>query len=249
MSKAELSSRSNSQISGKDQSSRTNSQSLKIEKLSENTTDYERSIKVILLGDSNVGKSSIIDRLKDDTFNINQRSTITLEHHNIVIKINNYTLRMQFWDTAGQEKFDSIVASYYKSAEVIILVYATNLRNSFERISEWDKKVIENGSEEEPIKILIGNKKDLEQERKVTFEEGENLAKQLGCIKFLEISCMNKENEENNKNIESIINIIGKKYYDIFGIKSDRLNSSVYNYVATDSILIADSRSRKRCGC
>ena len=103
---------------------------------------------------------------------------------------------MQFWDTAGQEKFDSIVASYYKSAEVIILVYATNLRNSFERIPEWDKKVIEHGSEEEPIKILIGNKKDLEQERKVTFEEGENLAKQLGCIKFLEISCKNKENEE-----------------------------------------------------
>ena len=240
-------------------------QDYKVDVLDQDPGDYDLSFKLIVVGDSGVGKSCltikatknnfdsiyspIIGRLKNNTFNVNQRSTITLEHHNIVIKINNYTLRMQFWDTAGQEKFDSIVASYYKSAEVIILVYATNLRNSFERIPEWDKKVIEHGSEEEPIKILIGNKKDLEQERKVTFEEGENLAKQLGCIKFLEISCKNKENEENNQNIESIINIVGKKYYDIFGIKSDRLNSSVYNYVATDSILIADSRSRKKCGC
>lgn len=243
MAKNENSSRNNSQTS------RNNSQALTIQKIVEDRTDYDRSIKVILLGDSNVGKSSIIDRLKTDTFNINQRSTISLEHHNIILKLNNYILRLQFWDTAGQEKFDSIVSTYYKSTDVVFLVYAINIRESFERISEWEKRVEENDKDEEQIKILIGNKSDLEVERKVSFQEGQDLANKLGCNKFFEISCMNKENNENNKNIKSIIDFLGQKYYNIIKAnKSERLNSSSYNYIASESILMPNKKSKK-CAC
>ena len=78
---------------------------IKIERLDDNRNDYDKSIKVIFLGDSNAGKSSIIERIKINTFNINQRATISLEHHNLILKIDSYIIRMQIWDTAGQEKF------------------------------------------------------------------------------------------------------------------------------------------------
>ena len=107
---------------------------IKIERLDDNLNDYDKSIKVILLGDSNVGKSSIIERMKKDAFNINQRTTISLEHHNLIIKIDSYILRIQIWDTAGQEKFNSITSTYFKSTDVVIFVYSINNRNSFERI-------------------------------------------------------------------------------------------------------------------
>ena len=124
--------------------SRRGTEIFTIEKLEDYNIEYEKSIKVILLGDSNVGKTSIIERLKTNTFKINQPATISLEHYNLMIKVNLFVLRMQIWDTAGQEKFDAITSNYYKSTEVIIFVYAVNLRSSFERIEEWAKQVENN---------------------------------------------------------------------------------------------------------
>ena len=88
-----------------------NLEKIKIIKLNDDEKDYDKSIKVILLGDTNVGKSSVIQRFKNNTFNYNQQPTLTLEHYNLIIKINTFTLRMQIWDTAGQEKFDSITSN------------------------------------------------------------------------------------------------------------------------------------------
>ena len=119
-------------------------ENIKIEKLKDSKTEYDKSIKVILLGDSNVGKSSIIDRLKSNTFKASPSTTITLEHHNLIIKINSFILRMQIWDTAGQEKFDAIASTYYKSTDVVLFVYSIDSMNSFERINEWAKQVDDN---------------------------------------------------------------------------------------------------------
>ena len=155
-------------------------ENIKIEKLKDSKTEYDKSIKVILLGDSNVGKSSIIDRLKSNTFKASPSTTITLEHHNLIIKINSFILRMQIWDTAGQEKFDAIASTYYKSTDVVLFVYSIDSMNSFERINEWAKQVDDNiAKDEQQIRILIGNKTDLEDERKVSFQEGKNLSKEI----------------------------------------------------------------------
>ena len=112
-----------------------NSQDFTIENIPENSTNYDKSIKLIILGDSNVGKSSIVNCLQQDT--ALQRKTISLEHYNYTIKINKFILRMQIWDTVGQEKFDSITTKYYKTTDVAILVYAINDINSFKNISHW----------------------------------------------------------------------------------------------------------------
>ena len=227
---------------------------IKIERLDDNRNDYDKSIKVIFLGDSNVGKSSIIERIKINTFNINQRATISLEHHNLILKIDSYIIRMQIWDTAGQEKFNSITSSYYKSTDVVIFVYSINIRSSFERITQWAKQVDDNSSkDEQQLRFLIGNKCDLNSDRKVTSKEGKDLADKLGCIHFSEISCMEKGDEQNNNNISNIIDIIARKIYTQHKVGvSDRLNSGSYDYVASESILLGDNNSnnkKKKCFC
>ena len=203
--------------------SRRGTEVYSIEKLEDSKIEYNQSIKVILLGDSNVGKTSIIERLKTNTFKINQPATISLEHYNLMIKVNLFVLRMQIWDTAGQEKFDAITSNYYKSTEVIIFVYAVNLRSSFERIEEWAKQVENNNIKyEDQLRFLVGNKTDLESERQVTFEEGKDMANKIGCSNFIEI--------------------IGKHFYSL---KNERQNSASFNYIASDSIL----NPKKKCAC
>ena len=172
-----------------------NSQDFTIENMPENSTNYDKSIKLIILGDSNVGKSSIVNCLQQDT--ALQRKTISLEHYNYTIKINKFILRMQIWDTVGQEKFDSITTKYYKTTDVAILVYAINDINSFKNISHWYDELNNKGStnsEEDSniksmIKVLVGNKKDLEKERKVTYEQGKKLSEEKDFNFFEEISC------------------------------------------------------------
>jgi small GTP-binding protein len=238
-----------------DKKENLNRDEIKIEKLNEDEKDYDKSIKVILLGDTNVGKSSVIERLKNKSFNINQKPTLTLEHYNLIIKLNSFVLRMQIWDTAGQEKFDSITSTYYKSTDVAIFVYAIDNKESFERIPGWIKE-LEDKSESSKknsdeadqlmLKILVGNKKDLESDRIIETEEGKIFALNNGFTLFTEISCKDEKEEENNKNIDKIVEIIGKEFYKIFLSRKERLNSSSYNYEASMSIL--DSKN-KSCYC
>ena len=172
-----------------------NSEDLSIENLPENPMNYDKSIKLIILGDSNVGKSSIVNCLQQDT--TLQRKTISLEHYNYTIKINKFILRIQIWDTVGQEKFNSITTNYYKTTDAVIFVYAINDINSFNNISHWDDELNDKGnlkSDDDSniktmIKVLVGNKKDLEKERKVSYEQGEKLCEEKDFNFFEEISC------------------------------------------------------------
>jgi len=228
---------------------------IKIQKLNDDEKQYDKSIKVIFLGDTNVGKSSVINRLKNNSFNRNQQQTMSLEHYNLIIKINSYILRMQIWDTAGQEKFDSITSTYYKSTDVAIFVYAIDNKESFDRIPGWikqleDQNTTNNKDEEEQImlKILIGNKVDLESERKITYEEGKTFSKNNGFTLFTEISCKEDPEKKNSKIFENILEVIGKEFYK-HKESRDRLNSSSYNYEASQSLLDSKNANDKSCNC
>ena len=275
-----------------------------IEKLPDNITEYDKSIKVILLGDSNVGKTSILNCLEKK--DILQQKTMSLEYFNLNIKINNYTIRMQIWDTVGQEKFNSIIDNYYKTTDIVIFVYAINDLKSFNNIENWFEKLKDKGGnttvgsnnneesvDKNMIKILVGNKKDLFKERKVTYQMGEKLKKENNFNLFKEISCHYDNNEailddnssdnlkdEENLNIEKINenenneeNVIDKDcvknlFFDIAKIAyqenaedhGSRMNSSVYYYEASNSILeitpeksdgeiIPTKKNKKKCCC
>ena len=228
---------------------------VKIIKLNDDEKQYDKSIKVILLGDTGVGKSSVINRLKNNTFNYRQQPTLTLEHYNLIIKINTFILRMQVWDTAGQEKFDSITSTYYKSTDVAIFVYSIDKKESFERIPGWIKELEDKNTNDKKadddeqimLKILVGNKLDLDNEREVKYEDGEKFSKDNKFSLFTEISCKEDTDKDNNKKIESIIEIIGKEFYK-YNDQRERLNSSSYNYEASKSLL--DSKNEdKSCHC
>ena len=252
-----------------------NSENLSLEKLPENTKNYDKSIKIILLGDSNVGKTSIIRCFSDDPYNKYQQKPLGLENYNYIIKVQNIIIRMQIWDTAGQEKFESLTLNYYKNTDVAIFVYAINDINSFNKIEQWDNQLNDknilndnkndnNDKQSENnknlIKVLLGNKKDLENERKVTFEQGKKLSEEKNFAIFKEISCNSEINENGeNSNIDEIIDLfdnIGKKVYKDF-IKNDRgrLNSDSYFYQATTSLLGSenssnkDKKDKKNCCC
>ena len=186
------------------------SQELSIENLPEHSTNYDKSIKVILLGDSGSGKSSIVNCLQQNI--ALQRKTISIEHYNYIIKMNNFILRMQIWDTVGQEKFDSITTNYYKTTDVAIFVYAINDIDSFNNIIHWHNQLFDNENQnnneeinnKNMIKVLVGNKKDLEEERKISYEQGKQLCEEINFDFFEEITCdfykdmLSDENNYNN---------------------------------------------------
>ena len=172
------------------------SQELSIENLPEYSTDYDQSIKIILLGDSGTGKSSIVNCLQQDMTLL--RKTISIEHYNYILKMNNFILRMQIWDTVGQEKFDSITTNYYKTTDVVIFVYAINDVDSFNNIIHWDNQLNDNENQnnnkemnnnKHMIKVLVANKNDLEKERKISYEQGKQLCEDKNFDFFEEITC------------------------------------------------------------
>jgi small GTP-binding protein len=153
--------------------------------------DYDYLFKVIIIGDSGVGKSCILSRFTDRDFNREHDLTIGVEYGSKLININKRNIKMQIWDTAGQERFRSITRSYYRNVAGIIMVYDMTNRNSFNNIEKWlddVRKILPNT----PCITLVGNKSDLEYRRNVSKDEGINLAYKHNMV-FIETSARNKE--------------------------------------------------------
>ena len=203
---------------------------------------YERSIKVIILGDSNVGKSSFINRIKNKEFR-EMTATLSVECHSYIISCNNYIIRMQIWDTAGQEKFNSIVRNYYKGTEVGIFLYSIDMESSFNNVKTWYQNLKDN-SKINSVNILIGNKKDLdESKRKVTNKQGEQFAEENGFYLFREISCKDNDKLE-LENILEIFDELGKYFYSFYRKRSGSVED--LNYKASDSMIALGMKQRDK---
>ncbi len=151
--------------------------------------------KILLLGDTQVGKSSFLMRYIDNTFQESYLSTVGLDFKvkNVQLDDGN-TYRVQIWDTAGQDRFHAITRNYFKNAHGIILIYDVTLIESFHNVKNWIKQIKEEVTDKVSI-ILAGNKIDMEEKRKVSKEEGEKMAADYG-LKFYECSAKTGENVE-----------------------------------------------------
>ena len=154
--------------------------------------DVDILIKVVIVGDSSVGKTNLLSRFVNNSFNQNSRNTIGVDFSAVDLSINGQNIKAQFWDTAGQEKYRSIASAYYKNAQGIIITYDVTREQTFNNVISWYNELREQGEPDVEI-ILIGNKIDLESERKVTLDQGAELAREKGMF-FMEVSA--KTNQE-----------------------------------------------------
>jgi Ras-related protein Rab-1A len=156
--------------------------------------DYDYLFKILLIGNSGVGKSSLLLRFADDTFTDNFMPTIGVDFKIRTLEVDGRTIKLQIWDTAGQERFKTITSSYYKGAHGIIVVYDITDKESFKNIDTWMNEVEKHASDN-VSRILVGNKNDMEESRQVSTDEGKELADQYN-IRFMETSAKESANVE-----------------------------------------------------
>ena len=155
-----------------------------------NKEDYK--VKLIIVGDSGVGKTNLITRFASDKFEKNSKATIGVEFIYKTLKINKDIFKIEIWDTAGEERYKSITSAYYKGAKGAIIVYDITSEKSFNNIETWIQEVKGKSSNNLQI-LIIGNKSDLSKDRKVSSEQGIEKAKTLNLHLF-ETSALDKTN-------------------------------------------------------
>lgn len=138
-------------------------------------TTHDHLFKLLIIGDSGVGKSSILLRFCDDEFNEKQASTIGVDFKTKILQLRGKKLKLALWDTAGQERFRTLTSSYYRGAQGIILVFDCTQRKTFEQIKFWQDEVNKYSTNVDAVRMLVSNKVDLG-EHAVTRDEAEEFA-------------------------------------------------------------------------
>jgi len=200
--------------------------------------------RFIVVGDSNCGKTCLVLRFSKGTFLGTHEPTIGVDFGGKVVKVQDKVVKIQIWDTAGQEAFKSITRSYYRGAIAGLLMYDITNRNSFNNISKWLDET-KNFAKETIVLCLVGNKSDLEEKRQVSFEEAQNLARQNNLL-FLETSAKTGDNVEDVfiKLAEGVNDLLDKKLLDPSEIQGVKINPSPF----TEAKMEETYKSRKG-GC
>mmetsp|Transcript_8950 Transcript_8950/g.16241 ORF Transcript_8950/g.16241 Transcript_8950/m.16241 type:complete len:204 (+) Transcript_8950:327-938(+) len=162
--------------------------------MSRSDNPYDMQIKLLMIGDSGVGKTCLLLRYANDSFSPTFITTIGIDFKIKNVEIDTKRIKLQIWDTAGQERFRTITTSYFRGAQGILLVYDVTDRRSFDSIRNWISQ-IQQHADVSVNKILVGNKCDITEEKTVSTEEGQRLAKEYG-IGFFEASAKNDINVE-----------------------------------------------------
>ena len=204
--------------------------------MADNKTGYfDVKYKIMVLGESKVGKTSLIKRYTKDQFGGVYLTTVGMDFQDKIIEIEDKKVRLQIWDTAGQERFRNVTKSYFQSSQGLVLVYDITDRESFEKLNFWVDNIKNNAPENAKF-ILVGNKCDLANERKVSYEEGENYAKNLN-IKFFEASA------RDGTNVNELFFYLANEIYQDNKLKG---NNNSNNGVI---LRLAPSNNVKRFGC
>ena len=205
------------------------------------SNSYELLYKIIIIGDTCVGKSNILSRYLKDEFREDSKSTVGVELGTKFLKVKDVGIKIQIWDTAGQERYKSITSSYYKGSHGCFIVYDITNESSFENVDKWYQQAQKEASKDVSI-ILVGNKCDLEEQRKVSKEKGEEKAKQFN-IPFFETSALSKIK------IDDIFNeMVNNIFERTGGPKNDDDDIEIINENDNKAISL-NSQEQQKKGC
>ncbi|THU58704.1 hypothetical protein C4D60_Mb03t17220 [Musa balbisiana] len=173
--------------------------------------DYDYLFKLVLIGDSGVGKSNLLSRFTRNEFNLESKSTIGVEFATRSITVETKVLKAQIWDTAGQERYRAITSAYYRGAVGALLVYDVTRRPTFENVSRWLKELRDH-TDPNIVVMLIGNKSDLRHLVAVLTEDGKAYAERESLY-FMETSALEATNVDNafQEVLTQIYRIVSKK--------------------------------------
>ena len=168
----------------------SSSENIKAEVLPEDYNQYDLSFKMIVIGDAGVGKSCLTTKASKGIFEETYSATIGFEFLVFNVKLNDKVIKLQIWDTCGQELYRSLISSFYRNASLAMMVYAIDNKESFNHIESWLKEVKLQSNPD--IKIfLIGNKSDLDEKRKVSLEAAKTFKEENAIHYFSETSAKN----------------------------------------------------------
>ena len=165
----------------------------KIELLPEDFAQYDISFKIIVIGDSGVGKSCLTTQAVRNNFEEFYTATVGFEFLTFNLRINNNVLKLQIWDTCGQEVYKSLISNFYRNSSLALILYAINNKDSFQHAETWLND-LKNQANPNVRVFLVGNKSDLENERVISKEEGQRFKEEKKLDRFIETSAKTGEN-------------------------------------------------------
>ncbi|KAL0328441.1 UNVERIFIED_CONTAM: Ras-related protein RABA1f [Sesamum calycinum] len=177
--------------------------------------DYDYLFKLVLIGDSGVGKSNLLSRFTRNEFSLESKSTIGVEFATRSIRVDDKIIKAQIWDTAGQERYRAITSAYYRGAVGALLVYDVTRHVTFENVERWLKELRDH-TDQNIVIMLVGNKADLRHLRAVSTEDGAAFAETEKTY-FIETSALESMNVENafTEALTQIYHVVSRKALDI----------------------------------
>ena len=203
-------------------------------------SDFEFLMKVMIIGDSGVGKTNFLFKFIEGKFCESHIATVGFDNRSKIIKLpsSKKKIKLQIWDTAGQERYMSINKNLFQKVQGVILMYDLTERDSFEHLTSW-LSLIKQSVSNKPI-ILVGNKLDIEDEyRIVTFEEGKNFAKENN-MDFMEVS------GSTGLNVDKVFMTIGEKIYET--MQDGDIYKKSFNIDIESVMSVKNKKKRKCCG-
>ncbi|XP_065875301.1 ras-related protein RABA5b [Euphorbia lathyris] len=196
----------------------------------------EYLFKIVIIGDSAVGKSNLLSRFARNEFDSNSKATIGVEFQTQVVDIDGKEIKAQIWDTAGQERFRAVTSAYYRGAIGALLVYDITRRSSFESVKRWLDELTTH-CDTAVARMLVGNKCDLENIREVSIEEGKNFAEEENLF-FMETSALD------STNVQTAFEVVIREIYN--NVSRKVLNSDSYKAELTVNRVSLTANSAKK---
>ncbi|KTW28116.1 GTP-binding protein ypt3 [Pneumocystis carinii B80] len=195
--------------------------------------EYDYLFKVVLIGDSGVGKSNLLSRFTRNEFNLESKSTIGVEFATRSIQVDGKTIKAQIWDTAGQERYRAITSAYYRGAVGALLVYDITKQGSYDSVQRWLKELSDHADSNIVI-MLVGNKSDLRHLRAVSTEDGKNFAAECK-LSFIETSALD------STNVEVAFQTILNEVYQSMSTKNTDSNDLITRPTEGQTIIVSSS--------